>query len=62
MENKKDFYQALPEFNGFKWVGFWDGLHHFTKQFELGYFEIMANEDDIKTGNINDMTLFNVTR
>lgn len=62
MKQNKSFYQSLPTYNGFKWVGFWDGLHHFTKRFELGWLEIMANDEDIETNNIEDMARFSVSR
>ena len=62
MENKKTFYQSLPNLNGFLWVGYWDKSHHFTKKIGSIYTHIRANEQDIKTGNLNDMIKHNVTR
>jgi len=62
MENQKTFYQSLPNLDGFSWVGYWDKLHHFTKKIGNIYTHIQANEQDIKTGNLNDMIKHNLTR
>lgn len=62
MTNKKTFYQSLPNLDGFLWVGYWDKLHHFTKKVGSMYAHIRASEQDIKTGNLNDMIKHKVTR
>lgn len=62
MNQSKDFYRSIPNLNGFKWVGFWDGFHHFTKKFELGWLQIRANETDIIDGNIQQMIKYNVSK
>lgn len=62
MTNKKTFYQSLPNLDGFLWVGYWDKLHHFTKKVGSMHAHIRASEQDIKTGNLNDMIKYKVTR
>lgn len=48
MKHSKDFYRNLPKHNGFKWVGFADGLHMFTKgNARNGYSTIYLEENDI---------------
>lgn len=57
-KHKKKHYIDLSH-NGFKWVGYWDGLHHFSKQkqyplngrWEGGYLELKCLESDIEDGS-----------
>jgi hypothetical protein len=55
MAKEKSFYQSLPEYKGYKWVGFWDGYHHFVKKEEKGYLDIKVTDRDIENGNYKDM-------
>ena len=62
MKQKKQFYQDLPTYNGFKWSGYWDKFHHFTKKVDNGYLEIKCTESDIESGNIIDMANYQVSK
>ncbi len=49
MENKKSYYKELKTANGFKWVGFWDGLHRFQKgNYRDGFLACSVTESDIE--------------
>lgn len=50
------------QIGGFKWAGYWDKMHRFTKQEVKGWLEIACTEKDIDNGNIKDMIKFQVTR
>lgn len=61
MKNDKVTYQNI-EINGFRWAGFWDKMHHFTKHEGKGWLEISCAENDIDNGNIKDMIKLQVSR
>jgi hypothetical protein len=61
MANKKSYYTAL-NFDGFKWAGYWDNFHHFTKKESKGYLEIRCTDIDILDGNLQDMIKLGMTK
>jgi ATP-dependent helicase/DNAse subunit B len=77
MKHPKAHYQDLEPTDGFKWAGWWDGFHHFTKMIEGRlerldakrsrviprlYTEVRALDEDIENGNLTDMIKLGVTR
>lgn len=57
----KQYYKSL-KFNGYKWGGFWGGLHQFIKKTSKGYLNCSCSESDLINGNIQFMTLNQLTR
>jgi len=69
MIQDKKFYQELPKINGYKWVGFDDGFHIFTKVVFMGigtlpqWYTCKLTEDDISdTTSMEYMLNNNLTR
>ena len=57
----KQHYKSL-KFNGYNWGCFDNGLHHFIKRTSKGYLNCACNETDLINGNIQFMTLNQLTR
>ena len=47
MKYNKQHYKDLPKINGFKWYGFDQGYHLFTKQLPEGFANIKLLESDL---------------
>jgi hypothetical protein len=58
-ENPKQ-YQGLIV-NGFKWFGYMSGFHYFSKETDRSYAQIKCNTDQIHNGDLEYMTLHNLT-
>jgi len=56
MKHPKSYYKNLPDYNGYKWIGFEKGKHIFSKKESKGYATIKATEEDLTNGNIEFMT------
>lgn len=56
MKQPKAYYQSLS-FNGFKWSGYWNGLHHFIKDAAnyKGYETIECKEEMLTNGDMEFM-------
>jgi hypothetical protein len=61
MAHPKSYYQDLPSYNGYKWIGFDKGKHLFQKKEGKGYSVIEALESDLTNGNIEFMTEHGLT-
>ena len=49
MKQSKQFYKDLPKHNGFKWFGFDNNLHHFSKEIKgKGFAHLKLLESDIE--------------
>ena len=55
MEHTKSHYRKITR-NGFKWWGFVDGFHNFSKQVDTGkWFNIRCREDQLTNGDFEFM-------
>jgi len=61
MAHPKSYYQDLPSYSGYKWVGFDKGKHIFQKKEAKGYSVIEALESDLTNGNIEFMAEHGLT-
>lgn len=61
MAHPKSYYQNLPSYSGYKWVGFDKGKHIFQKKEAKGYSVIEALESDLTNGNIEFMAEHGLT-
>jgi hypothetical protein len=61
MKHPKSYYQDLPSYSGYKWVGFDKGKHIFQKKEAKGYSVIEALESDLTNGNIEFMAEHGLT-
>lgn len=61
MAHPKSYYQDLPSYNGYKWIGFDKGKHLFQKKEGKGYSVIEALESDLTNGNIEFMAEHGLT-
>jgi len=49
MKHSKAHYKNLPKHNGFKWFGYDNGYHHFSKHIHgKGYAHIKLLESDLE--------------
>ena len=55
MKHHKQHYKDL-RYNGFRWFGFIDGIHHFSKKVTNGYLEMQLVEEDLENGNAEFMS------
>jgi hypothetical protein len=58
MKHPKSYYKNLPTYNGYKWFGYENGKHLFSKKEGNGYSTIKAKEEDLNNGNIEFMTQY----
>ena len=64
MKQSKQFYKDLPKHNGFKWFGFDDNFHHFSKDSRgKGFAHLELLESDIEDqANFKIMLEMGLTR
>ena len=61
MYNKKELREKAVD--GYKYSGFWDGLHHYIKEVReghhlVGYMDCAVSDDDIADGKISSIKLY----
>ena len=63
MIHSKEHYKTLSK-DGYKWTGFWDKFHHFTKEVNnpRGYLTVACTDEDLTNGNFDFMIKHGLTR
>ena len=51
MKQDKAFYKKLGVPSGWRWWGFVDGLHNFSKRVDGGFYNVRVSEKDIEDGS-----------